>query len=107
MLLISLAMPKDKTPEAVKIKADVGASGYELLLTNKNDFDWYGVTVYLNGFDYQYSFKSILAGEQMRVNLIEFCTGGGDRFNPFLKKLLKVYLTTDSPKGAGAYEFIN
>jgi hypothetical protein len=66
---------------------------------------WYGVELGANGWDYRYEIPIIAAGQTIKVNLNDFATYQGDRFNPYLKKLLTIYITSTTPHGAGAYGF--
>jgi hypothetical protein len=99
----SAAVPPPE-PQTVSLHTDISASDYTVYIINKDSFNWEGVHIYLNGFDYEYEVASVAAGKALTLSLIDFATSKGDRFNPYLKKLNSVYITTDTPDGAVGYE---
>lgn len=92
-------------PEVIHLNAVVQANNYIVSITNNDTQDWLGVHLYANGFDYKYIIGLIAAGQTITANLNDFATYKGDRFNPYLKKLQTIYITSESPDGAGAYGF--
>jgi len=89
--------------KAITLNASASAGDTLLAVQNNDTRDWQGVQLGINGFDYSYKVGTLKAGEKITVKLNDFATYQGDRYNPYLKKLQVLYITSESPKGAASF----
>lgn len=99
ILVISCA----PTEEAIKLNASIKHDASSLYLTNNDSFDWIGVELGINQFEYTYSLSSLGAGKSVNIYLSEFVNSKGDRFNTS-KKIMTLYIVSKSPSGACGFE---
>lgn len=98
----------DKPPEKKSVPLNVQAllGRTEVHITNSDKFDWtaveigvYSGSMYSGLFTYRAG--SIAKGESRIVELVDFVSPGGDRFNPYAKKPTGVYIKCKTPTGDG------
>jgi hypothetical protein len=103
-IFASATSRKTPEPKEITLTGSVSISFSNVFITNLDDFDWEGVSVYVNGYDFTQDVRSIASGKTVSLPLMEFSTRSGDRFNPLLKKVIHVYVYSQKPLGSAGYE---
>ncbi|MBN2326857.1 MAG: zinc ribbon domain-containing protein [Candidatus Omnitrophica bacterium] len=96
-----------QTSSFVDLDASVTFKLNEVIIENKNSFDWYNVKAEANprilGSGYYYEFKGLAAGDSKSISLSEFAKSDGTRFNHLATKLTAFSIHCDTKSGRGHY----
>lgn len=72
---------------------DFHSTSSQLIITNKDQFNYTNPIIELNG-DYSYKTGIIInAGETYKIGLMQFANSDGQRFNPYQMKIKKITLS--------------
>jgi hypothetical protein len=78
-----------------------------VMVRNDDAFPWNATVIVLNPdehFDgYSVSVAGIPAGQGVSCGIANFAKADGTRFDPYVRKLLRVYIHARTPQGEGAY----
>ena len=106
----SAAKPKAQAPARSTnrgLNASVVLGDAEIHITNRNDFAWNNVAMYLNGVhvfgsNFVYQCATLGAGETFTVAAKDFTLDDGTRFNPFSTKIRSLFVACATPKGTAS-----
>ena len=76
--------------------------GGNLLITNNNSWDWWGVELELNG-EYTYATPRIEGGSTLTIPLNSFTDGSGYRFNYLSQACKSMKIRCETPSGDEKY----
>jgi hypothetical protein len=98
-LLTAVGCADERASEAAptiprKLDVSVRASGTQLQITNNETVVWTDIVAEVND-EYRNTIDPIKPGQSATVQLIEFATPEGKRFNPFGYKLTKLHLQAE------------
>jgi len=97
-----VAKPELRAAEkASELQAAFQFDGSRLRVSNIDGFFWTNCRIDLNahGFSHGYSLTIPKIGDPIYLDVREFATSSGERFNPFELKLLSVDIACDTPNG--------
>jgi len=102
-LLLNCEGPKDSNP-TIDLKAEVNFTGTQLIILNKDDFDWPNVTLELNK-KYALNVDIIKANKKYNIPIGQFTTKDGTRFNPFTTKPTSINIWSRMPENKRGFYY--
>lgn len=79
------------------LSADIRTTGTQLVITNRDSFDWQNCIIQVNG---RWETRgSIAAGARAETGLATFTRSDGERFNPFTHKVESANIRCDTQHG--------
>lgn len=111
IVVIGILSPKkdgsDSGGSAPNLNAEVRFSGTQIIVKNKDPFDWSNIKIELNAgmldSGYYYEGGSIGAGQTATIGILNFAKSNGERLNPILIKPRTATILADTPNGRAAY----
>jgi hypothetical protein len=95
------AKPPEPNPPARELEAVIEFDGSHLKVTNDDGLFWRNCRIDINahGLSHGYSQMVQQIGDPVLLDITEFVTSDGERFNPFERKLLTVDIACDTDDG--------
>lgn len=81
-----------------KLNAAVRFDGTQFHITNNDSYDWVDVKLQINS-DYEMRVSRLNALTEYSVGAMQFTTGDGTRFNPFLQKTKNIFIYAHTEDG--------
>ncbi len=101
LLLLTSCNFEDST---VDLNANISKSETQLLISNNDVFDYKNCKIKINE-DYIYKMHSLRSKEKAEVGLLNFYDSDGNKFNPFLKKIMSVSIWCDLPNEKNGFMY--
>ena len=110
IFIVSLFSPSKKSQQERSIpnlNAAVRFTGTQIIIENKDPFDWNNVRIELNAgllnSGYYLDAAAIKVGTTATVGILNFAKSSGERLNPLTIKVRKVTVFADTPSGRAIY----
>ena len=95
------APPVPAKPALPKLAAGIHVEGWDFKVTNYDVYTWKNCRIDLNAgvFSHGYSLKVSVISESVSLNLGDFTTATGERFNPLELKVMSVDMDCETERG--------
>lgn len=92
--------------EIKQTQASVNFTETQFVITNKNDFDWYGAEIIINE-KYRYEAGVMKSGSTYEIGAGQFTDSKHNRFNPFEIKPAEIRIYVKEPMSSDWYGELN